>query len=306
MNEIEVRELRYFIAVAEELNFTRAAERLGIAQPPLSKAVRTLERKIGVALLRRTTRLVELTPAGAELLEQGRMALEAVSAAGVRAARAGKKKVELVVAVKPGGDGGLLRNIVTLYQRDARLPRARVVVGGWGEPLEMLRGGQADVALLRAPFDRRGIDFEVLLTEPRRAVLPSGHRLAERGRLKRQDLMDEPVPRWPKASRELAAFRAAVDHLGPDARIPDGPPVANLVELLECVAMGEGVAFLPESAADLYKRRDVVYVPVSDITPSQVAIAWPEASRSRATAAFVRAAVESARERAPAVVAALA
>jgi DNA-binding transcriptional LysR family regulator len=60
MNEIEVRELRYFIAVAEELNFTRAAERLGIAQPPLSKAVRTLERKIGVALLRRTTRLVEL------------------------------------------------------------------------------------------------------------------------------------------------------------------------------------------------------------------------------------------------------
>jgi DNA-binding transcriptional LysR family regulator len=142
MNDIEVRELRYFIAVAEELNFTRAAERLGIAQPPLSKAVSVLERKIGVALLRRTTRLVALTPAGAELLEQGRIALEAVTAAGLRAARAGKKKAELVVAVKPGGDGGLLRKIVTVYQRDAQLPRARIVAGGWGEQLEMLRSGK--------------------------------------------------------------------------------------------------------------------------------------------------------------------
>jgi DNA-binding transcriptional LysR family regulator len=306
MSDIEVRELRYFIAVAEELNFTRAAERLGIAQPPLSKAVSVLEQKIGAPLLRRTTRLVELTAAGAELLEQGRIAVEAVAAAGLRAARAGKKKVELVVAVKPGGDGGLLRKIVTLYERETQVPRARVVVGGWGEQLEMLRGGRADVALLRAPFDGRGVDFEVLLTEPRRAVLPRFHRLAERARLKRQDLQDDPVPRWPKASRELAAFRAAVDHLGADAKIPDGPAVTNIVQLLETVALGEGVAFLPASAADLYRRRDVVYVPVADITPSQVAVAWPEASRSRATATFVRAAVEAAKNRPTAVVAALA
>jgi DNA-binding transcriptional LysR family regulator len=127
-------------------------------------------------------------------------------------------------------------------------------------------------------------------------VLPSFHPLAERGRLKRQDLRDDPVPRWLKASRELAAFRAGVDHLGPDAKIPDGPPVTNIVQLLESVALGEGVAFLPASAADLYRRRDVVYVPVSDISPSHVAVAWPEASRSKATAAFVRAAVEAAVE----------
>jgi LysR family transcriptional regulator, benzoate and cis,cis-muconate-responsive activator of ben and cat genes len=81
MDDLELRELRYFIAVAEELNFTRAAMRLGLAQPPLSAAIGKLERKLGVTLLERTSRRVALTPAGAALLEQGRIAVEAVGAA---------------------------------------------------------------------------------------------------------------------------------------------------------------------------------------------------------------------------------
>ncbi len=85
MDEIELRELRYFIAVAEELNFTRAAARLGMAQPPLSAAIGKLERKLGVRLLERTSRRVALTPAGAVLLEQGRVAVEGVGAAIQRA-----------------------------------------------------------------------------------------------------------------------------------------------------------------------------------------------------------------------------
>ena len=303
---LEVRELRYFIAVAEELSFTRAAARLGMAQPPLSQAVSNLERKLGVRLFRRTTRLVELTPAGVELLAHGRVAVEAVSAAAMRAIRAGTRRAELVVAVKPGGDGGLLRRIVALYQRDRAMPRTRVVVGAWGEQHAMLRDGRADVALLRAPFDRRGVDFEILMTEPRRAVLPTSHPLARRRRIARADLRDEPVPRWPHATRELAAFRAAVDHLGAGAAIPDGPEVSNIAQLLELVALGAGVAFLPQSAADLFRRRDVAYVPVADISPSHVAVAWPEASRSKATAAFVRAALEAAKHRPKAQIAALA
>ncbi|HYY80365.1 MAG TPA: LysR family transcriptional regulator, partial [Actinomycetes bacterium] len=97
MNDgVEVRELRYFVAVAEELNFSRAAQRLEMAQPPLSKAIRQLERKLGVRLLERTTRRVALTAAGGVLLEQARVALDAVEAAGRRARRAGQPAPRLV------------------------------------------------------------------------------------------------------------------------------------------------------------------------------------------------------------------
>jgi DNA-binding transcriptional LysR family regulator len=102
MDDVELRELRYFIAVAEELNFTRAAARLGLAQPPLSAAIAKLERKLGVRLLERTSRRVSLNPAGAALLEQGRFAVEAVGAAVERARRAGTQPSRLIVAVKPG------------------------------------------------------------------------------------------------------------------------------------------------------------------------------------------------------------
>src|SRR6202162_3140017 len=106
MDEVEVRELRYFVAVAEELNFTRAATRLGMAQPPLSAAIGKLERKLGVTLLERTSRRVTLTAAGAVLLEQGRIAVEAAAAAAERARRTGTQPDRLTVAVKPGAGTG--------------------------------------------------------------------------------------------------------------------------------------------------------------------------------------------------------
>src|SRR5919197_4996881 len=115
MNDgVEVRELRYFVAVAEELNFSRAAQRLEMAQPPLSKAIRQLERKLGVRLLERTTRRVALTAAGGVLLEQARVALDAVEAAGRRARRAGQPAPRLVAAAK-AGDARLLEEIVEAY-----------------------------------------------------------------------------------------------------------------------------------------------------------------------------------------------
>src|SRR5207244_5790533 len=193
--EVEVRELRYFIAVAEELNFSRAARRLGMAQPPVSKAISQLESRLGVPLLERSTRRVTLTPAGQVLLEHGRAAVDAVAAAARRAQRAGQVQPRLVVAVKPGSDGGLLREIIDAYQAPG-LPPAEALVGSWGQPERPLRDGRADVALLRSPFESRGIEAEELLTEPRLAVLPAGHRLADRARLRHADLAAEPFPRW--------------------------------------------------------------------------------------------------------------
>ena len=167
-----------------------------MAQPPLSAAIGKLERKLGVTLLERTSRRVTLTPAGAVLLEQGRIAVEGVGAAIERARRTGNQAGRLTVAVKPGTSTDLLKKIIQAYARDARMPQVHLLFGHPGGPAAAVRGGTADVAILRAPFDRRGLDAELLLTEPRVAVLPAGHPLAARAELRRADLAGQPMPRW--------------------------------------------------------------------------------------------------------------
>src|SRR6266545_3592776 len=288
MNELEVRELRYFVAVAQELNFSRAAARLGMAQPPLSKAIRQLEAKLGVRLLERTTRRVTLTEAGQVLLEQARGAIDAVGAAARRAQRAGQAK--------------LLQQIVAAYQAMATPPEllaTELVISGWGEPAVMLRDGRADVALLRSPFDGHGLDVEELASEPRLVALAAGHRLAGRRRLLLADLADEPVPHSADADEQAAAYWAGRDPDSLAASWPGrhpapGPRVGDLAQLLEVVALGQAVAFLPASLAKQHPRADVVYRPVAGLSPSTLAVAWPQTSHSLAVAAFVRAAARVA------------
>lgn len=294
--EVELRELRYFIAVAEELNFTRAAARLGLAQPPLSAAIGKLERKLGVTLLERTSRRVALTPAGAVLLEQGRIAVEAAAAAIERTRRQGTQAGRLTVAVKPGTGTELLKKIIQRCAEDPLVPEVHLLFGHPGGPAGAVRLGAADVAILRAPFDRRGLDTEPLLTEPRVAVLPAHHRLALRAELCRADLAGEPMPRWAgQAEPAAAAYWAGDDDRG-DRRSPEpgGPEINDISQLLDAVAFGNAVAYVPVSLAAQHHSADLAFVPVSDLPPSEVVVAWPEASRSRAVAGFVRAAVEIA------------
>jgi DNA-binding transcriptional LysR family regulator len=305
MSELEVRELRYFTAVAQELNFSRAAERLGIAQPPLSKAIRQLEAKLGVRLLERTTRRVTLTEAGRVLLEQGGAALDLVAAAARRAQRAGQPVPRLVVAAK-AGDAPLLQEILEVYRAAAEPPESpppEVVITGWGEPATMLRDGRADVALVRSPFDGRGLDVEPLRTEARVVALAAGHRLAGRRRVPLAELAGEPVPYAPDTDEQAAAYwagrdpeslAAAWDGQREPARPRLGPRVGDFAQLLEVVALGQAVAFLPASLAERHPRGDVVYRPVDELSPSTLVVAWPQTSRSLAVAAFVRAAAEVA------------
>jgi hypothetical protein len=132
MDRLETRELAYFVAVAEELSFRRAAERLGLAQPPLSRAIKQLERRIGVPLLDRTEQRVALTPAGRVLLVEARKALEAVTAAALRARRAATPGSHLVLAMKPGGDSGLLQDILAEYQEQPGAIPVEVAICGLG------------------------------------------------------------------------------------------------------------------------------------------------------------------------------
>ena len=265
MSAVETRELAYFVAVAEERNIGRAAQRLGIAQPPLSRALQQLERRLGVVLLERTNRGVELTPAGAVLLAEGRRALDAVAAAVRRTQRAGADVLQLTLAMKPDGDAGLLESVLPRYRSEPDAVELAVVVCGIGEQAQLLRDGRADLALLPAHEDLTGLDSEELLVLDQVAALPRGHRLAGREALVLADLDGEP-----------------------QVHDADGPAVRDVGQLMQLIALGQLVAVVPASARR-NARADVVLVPLLDAPTTALVLAWPEASRSRAVAAFLRA-----------------
>ncbi|OLR93006.1 LysR family transcriptional regulator [Actinokineospora bangkokensis] len=286
MSHLEVRDLRYFVAVAEDLNFTRAARRLNLAQPALSRAIRQLEDRLGVTLLERTTRAVALTPAGAVFLADARAALAAVRVAETRVAAAAAPTRPLRVVVKPGSDGALLRAVHAAY---AGFPPPEVSVVGCGEQAQRLRAGDADVAFLRRPVDDDAeFEFEDLLTEPRVAALPADHRLAARVRLVRADLDGEPIARW--AAGDATSLRHTLGLDGTTRPLPTGPEAADLSQLLELVALTRAVAFVPASTAVHTPRPDIAYRPVDGLLPSTVSLAYPVGTKNPAVAAYVRAA----------------
>ncbi|MFY1656298.1 LysR family transcriptional regulator [Micromonospora sp. WMMD1274] len=277
---METRELRYFVAVAEELHFGRAARRLGIAQPPLSRAIRQLERRLGVTLLERDSRSVALTAAGAVLLREGRAALDAVAAADRRTRRAGQAVnggPGLVLATKAGASSELLPKLLDAYAAEPDAVPVEVLLCGIGEQERLLRDGRADVALLHLPFDSTtGLDTEELVTEQQVAVLPAAHPLARRPHLlmaEVETLPGLPMPRWPRA----------------DGSYPDGPgpEVREHAQLFQLIALGRTVVVLPESVRTLLLA-DLVAVPVPDAPAVTTVIAWPPHSRSRSLAALIR------------------
>ncbi len=273
MDELETRELRYFVALAEELHFGRAAERLGIAQPPLSRAIRQLERRLGVTLVERTSRSVRLTAAGQVLLRDGQAALDAVAAAARRTQRAGRTDPRLILVMKPGGDSGLLPDILAEYEAEPAAIPVEIVFSARERPA-MLRDGRADVGLLlRPPDDLAGLDAEELRTEPQVVLLAERHPLTVRASVSLADLEGETLPRWPG--------------------MPDGPGAGPLVrdqgQLMQLIALGRMVAVVPESVRDRL-HAGLTCRPVPDAPATTIAVAWPPGSTSRPVAAFVRAA----------------
>ncbi|WP_433200510.1 LysR family transcriptional regulator [Dactylosporangium sp. CS-047395] len=262
MDRLETRELAYFVAVAEELHFGRAATRLGIAQPALSKAIRRLERRLGVTLFERTSRAVALTAAGRVLTLEAGVALDAVAAAARRTRRAAAPDPALLLAMKPGGDGGLLPALLAAYEG----PPIEVVFDA--DCARLLRAGQVDAALLYAPPDElRGFDTEPLLTEAPVAVLPRAHPLAQRASLHLADLAGETLHQRPADPAEMR----------------------TLSELMHLIALGRKVAVLPRVLTRPL-REDLVAVPMADVPPVALVLAWPTHCTSPAVAALARAA----------------
>ncbi|MBN0044740.1 LysR family transcriptional regulator [Streptomyces actuosus] len=282
MDTLETRELRYFMAVAEELHFGRAAERLGMAQPPLSRAIQQLERRLGVSLLERNRRGVCLTGAGEVLLHEGRAALDATTAAARRTRRAGGvgrpggPRNRLMLAVKAAASHELLQKLLDAYAAEPDAAEIEVLPSGMCEQEEMLRDGRADVALMHTPFNSlAGFDSEELMAEGQIAVLPAGHPLAAREALSLADvgdIPDLPLARWP---------RHGTYPPGP------GPEIHDQTQLAQLIALGRTMAVFPDSAR-AWLWAEHAAVPLTDASPVVTHIAWPPHSRSLALAGLIR------------------
>jgi len=292
MADLEVRELRYFRVVAQEGSLSRAAERLGMAQPPLSRAIGRLERRLGVRLLDRDNRGVMLTPAGRTLLEESARVMDAVSAAAHRTRRAALDEPTLVVTGKPGMASGLLARIVDAYRTRPDAAMIEIVVSGYGEQADLVRSGRVDLALIGSPHQApAGLDTEPLASEPRVAILAVNHPLAARLTLSLSDLAEYPMPVWRDSTPDELDYWTGRD-CGPNDQPITGPIIQDSSQLVEVVVLGQAVALLPRSAAESNQRSDMVFRPVLDASPYLTSLAWAAGARSRWISGFVRTATE--------------
>jgi len=277
-----MRKLRYFVAVAEELNFGRAAQRLHIAQPVLSRQIRALEDELGVRLLIRDTRGAALTEAGNQLLQDARFLLSESKALRQRLSRAATPTRVVRVGVMPGL---LATAAVRTFESANPAHRAEVVPIGATEQLESVRNRTLDVVYAREPVDHRGLGTAALLEEPRDALLPVDDPLAGRRSVRLSELASHRPLQDSAAVPEWYAVAA------PEQRRATHRVASTMEEKLERVAANEGFAIVPRSATAFYRRPDVRVVPIEDMPPGRVTLIWDAATTDPVRDDFVAAAL---------------
>jgi DNA-binding transcriptional LysR family regulator len=284
----ESRDLRYFVAVAERLSFSRAAEDLPLSQSALSEAVRRLETEVGTQLLVRTSRRVSLTGPGEMLLADARSVLADLDGAIERAARVGRGELgRLRVGFEASGAGELSTLARARFAREHPAVRVEPKRFDWGGEAAGLRDGECDVAFVWLPNDLSGLEVEEVASEHRYAGLAKGHRLAREPRISIMDLKDEPIM-WTRRAPRLWVDWWAVNPR-PDGSEPVwGPENENVEEMLEQVAEGAAICITPRSMATHYARPDLAWVPIDDIEPLRIALCWRRGDESLLVSSFAR------------------
>jgi DNA-binding transcriptional LysR family regulator len=286
---MELRHLRYFAVVAEELNFRRAAARLHVAQPSLSAQIRALETELGVRLLTRSTRKVALTAAGEVFQRDVRRLLALTDDAVAAARRADRGEIgRLRVGFVGSATYELLPRVAAAFR--AECPDVTLELRGemfTPGQVRALLAGELDVAFLRPPVDEAGLTVRVLRREPLVALLPSGHRLAERDAVALTDLADEAFVTYPSHWRSVVhdAVTAACRTAGFSPRVAletDGTS-----SLVSFVAAGTGVAVVPAAVRHLQVTGAVVRPLTGTDAAVDLALVWRTTDRSPALARFV-------------------
>jgi DNA-binding transcriptional LysR family regulator len=279
---MDLRHLRYFVAVAEECHFGRAAERLHIAQPPLSQQIKQLETELGVRLLTRSTRKVELTAAGERYLDRAREILASVETAGDEAKRVAAGQIgHLGIGFTGSATYELLPSLARVLRED--FPNIELELRG-----EMLTPDQIgglldktlDIGFLRPPVRNPEIDVRVLRREPLIAALSEGHPLARQRSVELARLKDEPFICYPSQHRSVV-YEAVFDACRHAGFVPrDVTEVAETSTMVAFVAAGLGVALVPASVQHL-RITGATYLPLAGTTQEvELAVATRRNDRS--------------------------
>jgi DNA-binding transcriptional LysR family regulator len=281
---LDLRLVEYFVAVGEELHFGRAAERLHIAQPSLSQQIRRLELQLGVTLLDRTSRRVELTDAGRALLKEGRrlLAHSERTTRLVRSASAERLTVGFYGSAASALLPGLLRSFSEEYPTVEVLVRELLL-----DQIDELLAGGVDVAFTRLLPGQADLEVEVISREPRVVALPSSHRLAGQEALRFKELREESFITNPvvEASAPPMRWLAEQARHGLPGRV--AAQAASVQEILTLVAAGQGACLVPQSVARDFPRDGVVYVEVTDADPAVVSLAWQQGDLRPPVQAFI-------------------
>ena len=279
--DLDLRKLRYFVAVADRLHFGRAADDLHIAQPVLSRQIRALEQELGASLFTRDSHGVALTDAGRQLLDDAGPLLASAHAARHRVSVAARGSRRLVVGFRAG-----IPVIPATRAFEARHPDVVVDVQRmeWDDQAPMLLDGRVDVGYVRLPIDETGLRLTPLYTELLMVALPADHRLAGKEEVAEADLDGEPLV-WHADPSTQPTRRPHPD---------SGLRVRGVEEKLEHVAAGRGISFVGRSETVFYSRPDIRYVPIPDLAPDQVFVAMAASRTSPMADAFFTAAQETA------------
>ena len=294
--DVHGRDLRYFVAVAEDLHFTRAAERLFVSQPALSKQIRMLERQLGGPLFERDRQQVRLTRMGTALLPHARRVLAAWESAREAAEQAkAEQQATLVTGMSTSpGRGGLLpaiRSRFTAAHPDATVKLRQV---GWDDTTAGLADGSSDVAFVWLPLPEPGRFRWVLVAEePCLVAFAQAHPLAGREVIDFAELLDEPFLALPEAAGPLRDFWLATGSRG-GSRPRIGAEIASTDETYEALADGQGICLVAAGNAPLLTLGGVVTRPVRGVPPCRLALAWRAGDRRPLVQAYARACREAA------------
>ena len=288
--DIEMRHLRALLALAEELNFTRAAESLHLTQQALSGQIRQLEERVGAQLVERDSRRVQLTRAGRTLCEHARPLLAGAEHAVLATRAAGNEAAQLTV----GYVAPFTRRLVApAFERFfAAQPEVEVTIhfAGFLDPLGGVRDGPSDVAILYGEFEHEGIELRPLFSEPRGVALAADHPLAARPVITIEEFLRQPLVEVPVRDRIWSEFWTAARHR--DGTPPQiGASVTTLDGLMEAIGAGLGIATTVAPAIDMLgAAAGVVLRPVPELSPLDFWIARREHDDRHHIMAFLEAA----------------
>ena len=277
---MRLRQLEYFVAVAEESSFTRAAATLGVSQPVVSRQIRALENELRTQLLVRTSRNVTLTRAGERLLPEAYHILHRVETA--REVVAGDRETRLRIGTYSTAGLMVMRNSLAEYKASYQQPGVEVSVLRWDEMGPAIRDGHVDAGFITTAAEHRFSDYEGLsmvrlMIDPRVAVLRRDHDLAGTGELSINDLTPYNLVRTTGLSTAQCDWWNVSPR--PDGALPRGPRTATTVsELFDVVSLTGDVAITTESSAELRDRVDIEFIPLVDVDPAAVYVAWSEAA----------------------------